>query len=937
MSFSVGSLVRCRGREWVVLPESDEKSDLLVLRPLGASDDEVVGVYTPLETVEPAEFAMPDPAKGLGDHRSCVLLRDAVRLSFRSGAGPFRCLARLNVEPRSYQFVPLLMALRQDPVRLLVADDVGVGKTVESLLIARELLDRGEIRRIAVLCPPPLAEQWQRAMTGQFHIDAECVLPGTAARLERSCGLGESLFDRYPFVIVSTDYIKSDRRRFEFLRAAPEFIIVDEAHTCAPGGRASQQRNELLKALSQDDTRHLVLVTATPHSGKEEAFRALLGLLDPSLEELPQDLSGDRNRRHRESLAKHLVQRRRGDLVQFLEEKTPFPRRDISEQHYALKNDYRRFIDKVLEYCKEKVKDETGGRHHQRIRWWSALALLRSLSSSPAAAAETLRNRAAAFDTETPEQADEIGRRQVLDVGDEATEGVDAVFGARTDEDKDGAEGKRLKELAAEVEGLSGKKDAKLERAISLVKGLLKDGYSPILFCRFIPTVKYVTEALRESLHGVDVSGVDGTLPPAEREARINDLSKSPKRVLVCTDCLSEGVDLQHGFDAVMHYDLAWNPTRHEQREGRVDRYGQPRDSVRTLTYYGQDNPIDGIVLKVLLRKHKSIHKALGITVPVPMDTDAVVEAIMQSLMLHGKAHDAQQNLLPGFEQYAVKMNVEWDAAMEREKKSRTIFAQHSIRTEEILPEIQASREAIGGELAVESFVTEALQAFGCTVAPANSLRIDPSGTSGALRDAIGHDEAFVAAFAQPASSETLVLTRTHPVVEGLANFVLEGALDSTGEGPARRCGVIRTDAVAKRTTLLLMRLRYHIIEKDRTGVESPLLAEEQLLAGFEGSPTAPRWLDEGEFEKLLSARPGENTPPELAAETVARVIEAYSDLAAHLEGVVRSKADALLEAHRRVRKVASVGVRNARVDPHLPGDLLGLFVYLPVPRGGAR
>jgi SNF2 family DNA or RNA helicase len=125
------------------------------------------------------------------------------------------------------------MALRLDPVRLLIADDVGIGKTVEAALIARELLDRGEVKRMAVLCPPQLAEQWQRELRDKFNIEAELVLPGTATKLERGLALGQSLFEQYPHVIVSLDFIKSDRRRDEFLRTCPELVIVDEAHTCA--------------------------------------------------------------------------------------------------------------------------------------------------------------------------------------------------------------------------------------------------------------------------------------------------------------------------------------------------------------------------------------------------------------------------------------------------------------------------------------------------------------------------------------------------------------------------------------------------------------------------------------------------------------------------------------------------------------------------------
>ena len=168
MSFAVGALVKARGREWVVLPESDE--ELVVLRPLGGTEDEVTGIHLELEPVESAQFDLPDPSK-VGDHRSCRLLRDAVRLSSRAGAGPFRSSARIAVEPRPYQIVPLLMALKLDPIRLLIADDVGIGKTVEACLIARELLDRGEIRRIAVLCPPHLAERWQLELSDKFRVD----------------------------------------------------------------------------------------------------------------------------------------------------------------------------------------------------------------------------------------------------------------------------------------------------------------------------------------------------------------------------------------------------------------------------------------------------------------------------------------------------------------------------------------------------------------------------------------------------------------------------------------------------------------------------------------------------------------------------------------------------------------------------------------------
>src|SRR5437588_1188199 len=292
MNFAVGSLVKARGREWVVLPESDEQ--MLILRPLGGTNEEVTGVYLPLERVEPAQFRLPDPAQW-GDERSCRLLRHAVRFGFRSSAGPFRSFARIAVEPRPYQLVPLLMALRLDPVRLLIADDVGIGKTVEAGLIARELLDRREVERLAVLCPPHLAEQWQAELQEKFHLDAVLVLSSTVAQLERACRRDESLFDHYPSVIVSTDFIKADRRRDDFVRACPELVIVDEAHTCAFAGEGRggrHQRYQLISQLATNKERHIILVTATPHSGNEEAFRSLLTLLNEEFRDLPQELMG---------------------------------------------------------------------------------------------------------------------------------------------------------------------------------------------------------------------------------------------------------------------------------------------------------------------------------------------------------------------------------------------------------------------------------------------------------------------------------------------------------------------------------------------------------------------------------------------------------------------------------------------------------------------
>lgn len=258
---------------------------------------------------------------------------------------------------------------------------------------------------------------------------------------------------------------------------------MDEAHTCAEssageGRSARHQRHRLVSGLSRDETRHMILVTATPHSGKEDAFRSLLGFLDPSFLDLPDDLSGPANERHRRRLAQHLVQRRRADIRHWMGAETPFPNREEAEEHYTLSPEYRKLFERVLRYAREKVQDDTAGGVRQRVRWWSALALLRSLASSPAAAAATLRNRSAPSESETAVEADELGRRTVLDLmEDESQEGVDVAPGGLTAEDEEQQrERRRLQDMAREAETLYGKPDAKLQKATKLVTELVEDG-----------------------------------------------------------------------------------------------------------------------------------------------------------------------------------------------------------------------------------------------------------------------------------------------------------------------------------------------------------------------------------------------------------------------------------------------------------------------------
>jgi len=408
--------------------------------------------------------------------------------------------------------------------------------------------------------------------------------------------------------------------------------------------------------------------------------------------------------------------------------------------------------------------------------------------------------------------------------------------------------------------------------------------------------------------------------------------------VLVCTDCLSEGINLQDHFDAVMHYDLSWNPTRHEQREGRVDRFGQKKPKVRALTYYGIDNGVDGIVLNVLIRKHRRIRKSLGVSVPVPVNANQVMEAIFEGLLLREEAGSGQE-ILPGFEDLMrpqkERLHGEWQEAADRERAARTIYAQETIRPEEVAAELDAARAASGSPATVERFTLDALRGYQAVIDGNQDryqfdLTASPPGLKDLVPDMPGR---FGGRFEYPAKEGDYYLSRTHPLVERLAGYVLDGALDPELDAVARRAGVIRTDAVAKRTTLLLCRFRFDIVTKRMKQTRNQL-AEECGLLAFEGAPAEPEWLEADRAEQLLEAEPAGNINADQARPFIARVLEGIPALAGALEEEATRRAGLVLETHARVRAATGQGAAKDKVEPQLPVDLLGVYVYLPA--GGA-
>lgn len=944
-----GKLVSLRGREWVVLPS--ESPDLLVVKPLGGSDDEITGIFLPLEIEadRPADARFPRPTpEDLGDMSTAKLLFESARLAFRNGAGPFRALAKLSFRPRAYQIVPLIMALRQNVVRLLVADDVGVGKTVEALLILREMLERRKIKRFAIVCLPHLCDQWQEEIRSKLDIEAVIIRSNTQARLDRQIQGDTSVYDYYPYQIVSIDFIKSDARRDVFVEQCPELIIVDEAHTCArPSGAsaAQQQRYHLLNKIAAKEDKHLILLTATPHSGKPAEFHSLLGLLHPEFEGIDLPTSSQSQRRE---LARHFVQRKRADVEKWMGEDTPFPTREAFEWSYDLAPKYRLFFNEILEFARKMVVPD-GSKRKKRVQYWTALALLRGVMSSPDAGVKMLNSR-----------LDNLAK---LLTGDESSNGHededqlnpvgDIEYGIETDTeptqvvaqgDWSDYQRKQLRLFADRLQELANPKDdQKLASTIAILSDWLKKGFKPVVFCRYIETAKYLGRhlepALRSKFSKLDLRVITSEDPDDLRKQRIAEMEGDKPRMLIATDCLSEGINLQDLFTAVLHYDLPWNPNRLEQREGRVDRFGQQSPEVKACLLYGSDNPIDGIVLDVLLRKVREIKRATGINVPFPEDSQSIIDTITQALLSKTSSRiekkvTPQKQLRFDFidlaEAEAAKAAIsrKVDEAAEREKVSRSIFAQNAIKAQEIEEDLRNVDEAIGDPQSVEKFVTTALSyLLGLQVTEkSNGYHIVTGNLPPQLQGLLPAGDVVQVAFESPTAEGYHYIGRNHPFVEQLCQFIMANTL-SRQDKKAARASVIRTRAVTIKTTLLLFRCR-NVIEQSKAGFQ--IIAEEMLLWGWRGTPIQKEFLDSTSAKKLLDSV---HASSDLSIQARSNFLENELNLLDKLEAefhlLAEEQSKRLVAAHERFTALMD-HQRFQVVYPVLPMDLLGIYILLP-------
>lgn len=562
------------------------------------------------------------------------------------------------------------------------------------------------------------------------------------------------------------------------------------------------------------------------------------------------------------------------------------------------------------------------GKKNQLI-WYSVLALFRCVSSSPAAAVQALNNRLKNQEGDSVEEEDFI----INDL-DNVDEGTDSDVEPALWFD----ESAELNTLLAEARTLAGSKnDPKIRLLAKHVKELLAEGFNPVIFCRFVATAQYVYDALKEELKKEDdvaIGCVTGELVPGEREERVNDLGEKEKRVLVATDCLSEGINLQDLFTAVVHYDLAWNPTRHEQREGRVDRFGQKAKEVRCSMIYGENNPVDGFILKVILRKSEEIKKDLGVIVPIPEKKEAIDKALLRASLFRDRNgqfnYDDQQMSLFTSEDLG-DMNTVWTNALEKMKQQRTVFAQQSIHPEDIYPLWEAQQKALGSHADVEKFSKSACASLGAQLEPLknNRYRFPLVSLQNKSLVARFEDEGF--------ENNDIIdfdtLHRTSPFINTLSEGVVDEALREESR-LISRTAIAQTSEVSAVTRVYLLRLRYQIRIAYRNQTRRYLLSEEIQPVAVTGIRD-PKWESSETAQSLLTLSASGNFTSVVAEKQIRSAMDFIASQKEAIEVFAKERAEQLKTDHQKVKEYSAEG-SVTEVAPCLPIDVMGVFVLMP-------
>jgi superfamily II DNA or RNA helicase len=535
-------------------------------------------------------------------HRLLAAVAPRVDEAFTAALG-----GRVTLE--SWQFAPALRMLAKPRPRLLIADDVGLGKTIEAGLAILELMARGRAERILLVVPPGLVLQWQQELADKFSMHFDIIENASGlSRIQQNLPAGISPWDVLPFVLTSIDYLKKETVCGRALRSEWDLVIVDEAHSLAMAGSTNNpyttQRTRLGRALSEN-SRGLLLLTATPHNGYGHSFHSLLEFVEPgiSLEEGP-----GRDRR----IASAMIRRLKPKIRRVQDdgsEKAVFPDRNVEPLPVKVVGKERELLNRVASYCAKTAKLAEGADDRDLVSFAMQIIKKRA-SSSRYALGKTIEQRLSALkgkeDVEKPSPYELRDLQADLPVGDATQARMErkVVQSALPKDEKRRKEEitklNSLKKLLGELP----KKDPKIECLLGALRELLKDpDEKAIVFTEYRDTLDAVWTALQGDKQLADtVVVLRGGMSGHQRAKVQEEFEKQEIRILLATDAASEGLNLQRHCRAVFHIELPWNPNRMEQRNGRVDRYGQERNPQIRYLYYpdsAEDDVLSRLALKI--------------------------------------------------------------------------------------------------------------------------------------------------------------------------------------------------------------------------------------------------------------------------------------------------------------------------------------------------
>ncbi|MCK6537723.1 MAG: DEAD/DEAH box helicase [Polyangiaceae bacterium] len=694
-----GQLVTVRNRRFVVTGVEASTSQLDLYAELAAQSAQHLvslqsveddGAGEELEVIweiEPGtqvyeKATLPDPTKGFDEPARLGAFLDAVRWGAVASAdvqhlsAPFR--SGITIE--DYQLDPVVRALSMPRVSLLIADDVGLGKTIEAGLVVQELILRNRARTVLVVCPAGLQIQWRDQMREKFGLEFRIVDSELMKELRRRRGLHVNPWTHFPRLITSMDFIKRDRPLRLMKEALPaegapafprrfDLLIVDEAHNVAPAGRGNialdTLRTQAIRTVAKH-FEHKLFLTATPHNGFTESFSALLELLDD--QRFMRTMAPDETQK-----AAVMVRRLKKELPPDDLGRPRFRERTLEALEVPYTAEEKRIHRVLQQYAAARLDGAEGGVEALATEFVVKL-LKKRLFSSPEAFRITLEKHAKSIQEGRAKRRRKsvkspgLLRREIGAAEEESSD--DAAYEERAGEvvaettavfrPLSAEEEKLVAELQGWAARAAGRPDTKAKRLVAWLNDTLRPGGKwndnrVIVFTEYRATQNWLEELLAaEGLSKGDrLMTLYGGMPTEDRErvkaAFQADPEVSSVRILLATDAASEGIDLQKQCSRLIHYEIPWNPNRLEQRNGRVDRHGQKHD-VQVFHFVGENyedsadprrepGELEGDLefLMRAARKIEQIRDDLGSA------GDVIAEQVEQAMLGRRKRLDAEQ------------------------------------------------------------------------------------------------------------------------------------------------------------------------------------------------------------------------------------------------------------------------------------------------------